>query len=132
MPSFVKSRLRIIRRRDGTGQVRAEAFRHHNSAANGLACAMLIDPNDNTLIAHEVNDDRFHRGLMKVEWERADGRSVSMAFGEHVPFGGVSVEPVLELDLEIKSYFPSEDEGHSRTNPESERSVASQPRSPSA
>ena len=124
MPSFVKSRLRIIRRRDGTGQVRAETFRHHNSAANGLACAMLIDPNDNTLIAHEVHDDRFHRGLMKVEWERADGRSVSMAFGEHVPSGGVSVEPVLELDLEIKSYFPSEEEEHSRTNPESERSVA--------
>ena len=85
---------------------------------------MLIDPSDNTLFAHEVHDDRFHRGLMKVEWERADGRSVSMAFGEHVPFGGVSVEPVLELDLEIKSYFPSEDEEHSRTNPESERSVA--------
>ncbi len=85
---------------------------------------MLIDPSDNTLFAREVHDDRFHRGLMKVEWERADGRSVSMAFGEHVPFGGVSVEPVLELDLEIKSYFPSEDEEHSRTNPESERSVA--------
>ena len=95
---------------------------------------MLIDPNDNTLFAREVHDDRFHRGLMKVEWERADGRSVSMAFGEHVPFGGVSVEPVLELDLEIKSYFPSEDERDSRTNPESDLSGASSsmPRSPSA
>ena len=131
MPSFVKSRLSIIRcRRDGTGLVRAETNRHHNGAANGLECAILIDPRDNTLFAREVSacevyDDRFHRGLMKVEWERADGRSVSLAFGEHVPYGGTGGGPVLKLDLEITSYFPSEDEGHPRTNPESGRSVAS-------
>jgi hypothetical protein len=50
---------------------------------------------------------------------------VSMAFGEHVPFGCVSVEPVLELDLLIESHLQSEGEENSRPNPESELSGAS-------
>ena len=134
MPWLVKSRLKITRRRDGTGLERAETFRQHKSDANGLTCAMLIGPKDNSLYAYEVHDHPLHTGLTKVEWDRADGRRVSMAFGEHVPFGGVSVEPVLELNLLIESHLPSEDEEHSRPNPESERSVASssRERSPSA
>ena len=134
MPGLVRSRLKITRRRDGTGVVRAETRRQKNGDASGLMCAMPIGPKDGSLNVREQRDHPFHTGLTKVEWWRADGRRVSMAFGEHIPVGDRRVEPILELNLLIQSNLPSADEGHSRPNPESGRSVASSSRgrSPSA
>ena len=95
---------------------------------------MPIRPKDNSLHVYEVHDDPLQTGLTKVEWDSADGRRVSIAFGEHVPFGCVSVEPVLELEILIEAHLQSEGEENSRPNPESELSVASssRARSPSA
>ena len=134
MPGLVRSRLKITRHRDGTGLVTAETRRIQNGVASGLMCAMPIGPKDGSLNVREQRDHPFHTGLTKVERWRADGRRVSMAFGEHIPVADVSVEPILELNLLIESDLPSEDDENSRPNPESERSVASssRERSPSA
>ena len=121
------SRLKITRRRDGTGFVRAETCRLKNDHASGLMCVMPIGPKDGSL---HVREERAHprdTGLTKVEWARADGRrvsKVSMAFSEHVVFGDARQDPTLELNLLIESDLPSEDEEY----PESERSVASSSR----
>ena len=124
MPGLVRSRLKITRHRDGTGLVTAETRRIQNGVASGLMCAMPIGPKDGSLNVREQRDHPFHTGLTKVEWWRADGHRVSMAFGEHIPVGDRRVEPILELNLLIESDLPSEDEEY----PESERSVASSSR----
>jgi hypothetical protein len=134
MPGLVRSGLKITRRRDGTGVVRAETRRQKNGDASGLMCTMPIGPKDGSLNVREVRAHPRDTGLTKVEWDRADGRRVSMAFGEHVLFGDARLDPIWELNPLIELHLPSADEENSRSNPEPERSVASssRERSPSA
>ena len=124
MPRLViMSRLKITQHRDGSGLVKADTRLIQDGMGwGGMTCTMPIGPKDPTVFVRE------ECGLTRVDWLRADGHSVSMEFGEHIPVGDRRVEPILELNLLIQSNLPSADEGHSRPNPESGRSVASSSR----
>ena len=111
MPGLVRTRLNIKRRRDGTGHVRAETYWLNDEHESGLMCFMSLGPEDSAPQVREVRTGTWGTGQAKVEWARADGRKVSIIFGQQTS------ARTLGLDLLMESDLPSDDEERSRPNP---------------
>ena len=111
MPRLVRTHLSIKRCRDGTGHVMVETHLPNTEHDSGLMCFMSFGPEDSAPQVREVRTDTRGTGQAKVEWARADGRKVSIIFGQQTS------ARTLGLDLLMESDLPSDDEERSRPNP---------------